>query len=274
MNKLEHMVQSIKRSLNLTSASPAVVAVHPFYDFILNRMYGRQGLLRVINGEESLRVRPAHRYDHEEYEPEAYAYLKRSVKPGGVVLDVGAHVGVFTIMLARWVGPTGHVYAFEPTPQTRAALEDHLVLNEVADRVTPVPMAVSDAPGTARFYVASNSLENTLNATHSRIPSAEPIDVPVTTIDDFCAVNNLKPTLVKLDVEGFELHALRGARQTLASHRPTVVVEMHPMNWPEIGISRVQAAATLDDLGYRAIPLEGQTDPLAEYGHVTLEPVS
>jgi hypothetical protein len=95
--------------------------------------------------------------------------------------------------------------------------------------------------------------------------------VPVTTVDAFCATRGLAPSLINIDIEGFELHALRGARETLGKHRPALVVEMHPHNWPEIGADRPQAAALLTALGCRAIPLDGQTDPLAEYGHVALE---
>src|SRR5262249_31603035 len=152
--------------------------------------------------------------------------------------DIGAHVGIFTVLLARWCGPAGKVYAFEPAPQTRAALMDHLVLNGVADRVITIPMAISDAPGQAKFYTVSNSPENTLSQTHRRLSGAHAIDIPMTTIDHFCSVHNLAPTLLKIDIEGFEFYALRGARQTLTRYRPTVIVELHPMNWDEIGLNR------------------------------------
>ena len=273
MNSLETTVRYIKRNLNLTSASPLVRVVRPAYDVLLNSLYSQHGLVRVINGEEKLRVRPVHRYAHEDYEPTVFAHLKRNVKPGSVVLDIGAHVGLFTILLVRWAGPTGHVYAFEPTPETRAALEDHLVLNDVADHVTLIPMAVSDMTGTAMFYAATSSPENTLSSAHTRLSTAEAIEVPLTTIDDFCTKRNVVPTLIKIDIEGFELHALRGAKETLAQHRPAVLIELHPMNWPEIGESPATAAAILAQLGYRAVPLDGQKEPLVEYGHVFLEPL-
>jgi len=274
MNAFEKAVRNVKQSLGLSSASWLVRAARPAYDSVLSACYGRRGLTRLINGQESICIRPAHRYAHENYEPAVFAHLRQVVKPGSVILDVGAHVGLFTVLLARWCGPAGHVYAFEPAPQTRAALVDHLALNGVASRVTPVALAVSDAPGTARLYTVSNSPENTLSQAHTRIPGARPVEVPVTTIDAFCETRRIAPALLKIDIEGFELHALRGARAALARHRPAVVVEMHPQNWPEIGAGPAQAAALLADLGYRAAPLEEQIDPLAEYGHVVLEPVS
>jgi FkbM family methyltransferase len=273
MNALETAVRQFKRGLGLSSNSPLLARMRPAYDSLLNLCYGKRGLMRVLNGQERVRVRAAHRYATEDYEPAVFHYLKRHVLPGAVVLDVGAHVGLFTVLLARWAGPTGHVYAFEPTPVTRTALVDHLTLNKVVGQATVCPIAVSDEEGTSFLYTVSNCPENTLSSKHGRLPQAESTPVTVTTIDAFCTARSLAPTLIKIDIEGFEIHALCGARQTLARHHPTLVVEMHPMNWPEIGVTRTQVEHVLGTFRYRLMPLDGQADPLAEYGHVVLEPI-
>jgi FkbM family methyltransferase len=273
MNALETAVRRFKRGMGLSSNSLLVARMRPAYDSLLSLCYGKRGLVRVLNGQERVRVRAAHRYATEDYEPAVFDYLKRHVQPGAVALDVGAHVGLFTLLLARWAEPTGHVYAFEPTPVTRTALIDHLALNEAAGQVTVCPFAVSDEEGSSFIYTVSNSPENTLSSTHGRLPRAQGTPVTVTTIDAFCTARSLAPTCIKIDIEGFEIHALRGAKQTLTQHRPIVVVEMHPMNWPEIGVTRKQAEQLFASLSYQLRPLEGQSDPLSEYGHVVLEPV-
>jgi FkbM family methyltransferase len=270
MNPFETTVRLFKRGLGLKSSSHLVASVRPAYDFLLSNLYGKGGLSRVIGGDEAILVRVDCRNIAENYEPALYRYLRSSVRPGGTILDVGAHVGEFSILMARWAGSEGHVYAFEPTPVTRTALEDHLTLNEVEDRISVIPMAVSDDCGTAEFYVVSDSPENTLSQKHTRLPGAEKVTVKVTTIDAFCAERRLVPRLIKMDIEGFELHALRGARETLLSHRPLVVVEMHPMNWPEIGVDRSDIAGLINSIGYSVVGLEAQSDPLGEYGHVAL----
>src|SRR5947209_4602202 len=135
MNALETAVQTFKRGLGLSSHSRLVARMRPAYDSLLNLCYGRRGLVRLLNGQDPVRIRPAHRYAAESYEPAVCDYLKRHVQPGMVVFDVGAHVGLFTVLLARWAGSTGRVFAFEPAPQTRAALTDHLALNDLAGRV-------------------------------------------------------------------------------------------------------------------------------------------
>jgi FkbM family methyltransferase len=273
VNRLETTVRQLKQKLGVTSASPLVATIRPSYDLLLNVLYGRRGLVRVINGQDTIRVRATHRYADENYEPTVFNYLKRSLRPGAVVLEVGAHVGTFTVLLARWVGLTGHVYAFEPAPRPRAALEDHLMLNRVRERVHIVPAAVSDHSGLARFFAFGFSPENTLSPRHTRLPKADGIEIPVTTIDEFCQAHKIVPSLLKIDIEGFELHALRGAAGTLTSHRPTMVVEFHPMNWPEIGVDSCKVSTLLAELRYRVVCLDGQCDPLAEYGHVALEPI-
>jgi FkbM family methyltransferase len=270
MNALERTVAYLKRRLKLTSASALVGTVRPAYDFLLHNFYGQCGLVRVIDGEEVIRVRPAFRNVREDYEPALYRHLKHSLRSGATVLDIGAHVGQFSILMGRWVGPRGHVYAFEPAPKTRSALQDHLALNAVAERVSVIPMAVSDRCGVADFYASAGSPENTLSQTHSRLPGAASMKVELTTIDVFCFDHRIAPSLIKMDIEGFEFHALSGARQTLMRHRPEIIVEVHPMNWPEIGVTRCKVAALINSLGYSAVGLEGQRDPLAEYGHVIL----
>jgi FkbM family methyltransferase len=270
MNRLETTIAHIKGRLKLTSASPLVGSVRPAYDFLLHNFYGRRGLIRVINGEDAIRVRPSYRNIREDYEPALYKHLRHNLRPGATVLDIGAHVGQFSILMARWTGPRGRVYAFEPAPRTRSALEDHLALNGVSERVSVIPIAVSDRCGITEFYVSASSPENTLSRKHRRIPQAKVIRVETTTIDAFCIERYLRPDLIKMDIEGFEFHALNGARQTLLCYRPEVVVEIHPMNWPEIGINRSDVAALISSLGYSAVGLEDQEDPLGEYGHVIL----
>jgi len=273
MNALETAVRTVKRGLGLSSRSRLVTRMRPAYETLLNFCYGKRGLVRVLNGQDPIRIRPAHRYAAENYEPAVFDYLKRHVQPGMVIFDVGAHVGLFTLLLARWAGPTGRIFAFEPAAVTRLALMDHLALNDLADRVCVCPLAISDREGKAFLYAIANSPENTLSAMHGRLPRAQGAPITVTTIDAFCETRFLAPALIKMDIEGYEIHALRGARRTLSRQRPIIVVELHPMNWPEIGVSANEVVQLLGEVNYRLRPLDGQVDPLVEYGHVVLEPI-
>jgi hypothetical protein len=99
------------------------------------------------------------------------------------------------------------------------------------------------------------------------------IKVPVVTLDGFCEARGLEPDWLFMDIEGFELAALAGARGLLSKGGggPEVVVEMHPDVWASAGTTREGGEALLAELGLRAVPLMGQRDALGEHGIVHLE---
>lgn len=275
MNSLESAVRKAKQGLGLSSGSPLVKAVRPAYDTFLNAVYGRAGIERRIHGEPPIRLKPQYRAVAEDCEPAVYAALKSHTQAGGVVLDVGANIGMYSLLMARWVGESGRVFAFEPAPEPLKALRDHVTLNNLSGRIEVIGKAVSDVSGEATFYAHAANGENSLNPDYAkRVSGAEAVRVEITTIDDFCRQSQIGPTILKIDIEGFEFHALRGAKETLFKYRPTVIIEVHPHIWPEIGLTQDQAASILREIKCRAVSLDGHSDPLGEFGHVILEPIS
>jgi len=225
--------------------------VRPFYDAMLRAAYGRSGLARRVHGEAPIRILPRYRSISETGEPEVFQALKALVKPGHLILDIGANVGVYSLLMARWVGEAGRVIAFEPAPESAAALKQHLALNRLSDRVEVVESAIADRSGQTEFFAATYNGENSMNpAFGSRVVSARKVTVPVTTIDDFCAHHQIAPDLIKIDIEGYEFHAVRGALRTLAEHHPNIVMELHPAIWPQIGVDGERELAELCGRGY------------------------
>ncbi len=272
MDQLERKAAWLKYAVGLRDDSKVVAAVRPAYNLLLKMVYGRRGLRRTFGDEEPIRLHPAHRCFRDDYETTLCRYLRASVRPGDIIFEVGANVGVFTVLLARWVGPAGRVYAFEPSPVAREALRQHLAWNHVADRVTVSPLAISDIPGQGILYEDNASGLNTLSTVHGLLPNAKPVEIEMTTIDAFCVENRVVPRLIKIDIEGYEFHALRSASGVLMAHKPTIVMELHPMLWPEIGISGVEAKRSLEVNQYSMHLLSGQTSPVKDYGHVALLP--
>jgi FkbM family methyltransferase len=203
-----------------------------------------------------------------------FHFLKETIKPGAVVLEVGANIGVFSVLMARWAGRNGMVHAFEPSPVCCEALTFHLDLNGVTDRVVVERAALSNSEGTATFYCAGTSGTNSLSGAHinTDFGSIEQTEVRVTTVDSYCFANRVSPFLIKIDVEGFEFHVLEGAFDILKRCRPVILVEFHPLNWADIGVCPDSTMSVLGELGYRAKALSGQRNIVSEYGHVVFEP--
>jgi FkbM family methyltransferase len=268
VNSIEISARRLKYTIGLTNDSLLTRIARPYYNFFLSVLFWRNGLARTINGEEPFQIRPAFRNYKDDYEVHVFHYLRRTIRDGDLVMEVGAGIGFLTTLLGRWVGVAGRVFAFEPNPLARKALLDHLAMNEVADRVVVVPSAVSNSTGSA--LLTTNSTAGTNKLTQARTGGT--VEVAVTTIDSYCEEQGIAPALIKVDIEGFEFHALRGARQTLTKYRPVVVLELHPFNWAEIGVTSGDLVEILGELKYRVVPLENQADPLREYGHIALEP--
>lgn len=231
------------------------------YNALLAAMPGDHLTCRLPGGE-TIRVDPDYR--HLAWNAEEYAALKQHARDGGTVLDVGANVGCYTLLFARWVGDTGHVYAFEPAAASRAGLERHLALNGLAQRVTVRPEAVSDRSGTAPFIDAGTHGDNRL------VPAATPEtrSVPSLSIDEFCDASGISPDLIKIDIEGAELSALRGARRTIAGRGAALAlfVELHPNTWPSLGVTRAAIEEELRRQHLAVEPLPGVGDPWAVEG--------
>ena len=162
------------------------------------------------------------------FEPNEFCFLGQILKPGMTVLDVGANEGLYTLFSARRVGPAGRVVAFEPSSRERRKLEHNVARNRLGN-VTIVPCAVGSSEGTAALQIASgvHSGHNTLGAlVYDDAPAAGVEHVPVERLDTLIErLGVVTVDVIKIDVEGAELHVLEGARRTLAAHRPILMVE-------------------------------------------------
>lgn len=160
----------------------------------------------------------------------------RLLHEGAVVVDAGAHVGQYTLLAARRVGPGGKVYAFEPLPDTRRRLRENVALNDF-NNVAVVGAALSDRDGTTR--IAAGELGNTGSAA---LVDEGGIEVECRRLD---TVVPERVDVLKLDVEGYEAEVLAGAERTLAASRPAVLFE----------VNDDRASELLRGLGYRLYSL-------------------
>lgn len=252
---------------------PLVQAARPAYEALLDIVTLGRGFQRTVNGTDRFNVDPRLRHLFPEiYEPAVWAFLRSRVKPGDVVLNVGAHVGLYTLGAAAWSAPGGRVVAFEPNPATRLILEDHVRRNGAEDRVEVIAAAAGASESEASF--AAEAVEGTSRIGEPNPESRTPatmLTVRVTTIDAVCRERALKPAWIIMDVEGLEGDALEGARSVLAGAAPPgVVVEFHPHLWRSAGWSRARMEELVASHALVPVPIAGQRDPWTEAGVVFL----
>mgnify|MGYP002622902386 CR=1 FL=1 len=193
-----------------------------------------------------------------DYEPALARTLLRHARPGQRVLDLGAHYGYFSLLLAKAVGPAGHVVAFEANPENARLVRANVALNGMEDRVTVEQAAVGgrDAASVELFAGRGGaSMEWTLSASFATRESPEPtrpdaVRTRMVSLDGYLA-GRPPVSLVKMDIEGAEAEALPAARTLLRETRPTIVLEFHrDVGWPAI--------VALREAGYRLETLDGE----------------
>lgn len=160
-------------------------------------------------------------------EPLVQQELVAMCEPGATVYDVGANVGFFTILAARFVGEQGRVVAFEPIPPFADALRHNIGLNDFTN-VTVLQTAVGRSRGQAEFMIGDVPGGSRLAGSAGTWGATAHVTVDVAVVDELLAEDDLPaPAVVKMDIEGAEVEALAGMRETLRRHRPVLLIETH-----------------------------------------------
>ena len=217
-------------------------------------MTAGRGFRHVVNGVDRFRLAlECHAgADPITWEPEQYARFMGHVRPGAHVMDLGASVGLFAIGAALRAGPAGRVVAVEPSPRTYRLLCGNVRSNRLERVVRAVPEVCCDRDGgEVDFFVCQASAMVDSAVPHDG-PGVRRVPRPATTVDALVRRFDLRPALVKIDVEGFEDLVLRGAGETLARHRPLLFLEFHGDTLRARGVSPAAVVEWLGRHGYRA----------------------
>jgi len=183
-----------------------------------------------------------------------------------VMVDVGANCGLYALVAARSVGPRGRVIALEPSPREFARLQENVVLNGFT-QVHCAPVAVSDVTGQVRLHIAPPPFggHNTMaeRFVQEGVVLAEARTVPSVTLDELLRDAD-RCDLIKLDIEGAELHALRGAAASLDRFRPALLLEVNPAMLAANGTSAADLLDWLRQRGYVVHGIDATTGALAK----------
>lgn len=172
------------------------------------------------------------------------------LKPGQVFYDVGANVGFFSVIAARLTGPQGHVVAFEPVATNCALVRYNCRLNSLRN-VELIEDAVGDVAGTGNLLLARYSGGAALDVASAPPDFAGKVSVRVVTLDDLVSQQRIAaPDVVKIDVEGAEIHVLRGMRRVLTERRPVVIFEVDAADKAGVDAKWNECVGFLQRLGY------------------------
>jgi FkbM family methyltransferase len=173
------------------------------------------------------------------YEDEIGKLIRISLFPGAVGLDIGANIGLQSIRMSQAVGPEGIVCSFEPLNYLQEKLYNNLNLNK-ADNIKFFSCALSDQEGVNEFKINKNCWnQGTFNIGDSN-QGNDTQQVHIKIGDTIPEIINLERLdLIKIDVEGFEHHVLRGLKQTIVKHKPRIIFEYDSNYWLKTG-ERIQ----------------------------------
>lgn len=181
------------------------------------------------------------------YEPLTTTTLESLLEEGMTFVDIGAHVGLFSLPALKWVGESGNVISFEPHPSNYVMLLENARCNGLEERLRAVQSAISDTKEKVHLHTSTfNTGDHQLFHKGGR----DSIEVACTTLDDYFTSGTIVD-VIKMDVQGAEASAFRGMKRVLQDNRDLQVIwELSPSQLEEAGSSASAVLNWLDDLGF------------------------
>jgi FkbM family methyltransferase len=193
------------------------------------------------------------------YDMATQSLLCKLLKPGDTFVDIGANEGMIALTAAHLVGPSGTVIAFEPNPGPRSFLERAIARNDITN-IRVEDYGVGFPAATLPLTVPRvNSGQGSFGRPDPNAGEVDVVECQVKPADPLLA--DYRPSLIKIDVEGFELKALIGIRETLERSRPPVVMEMVSRHLQRAGTSVSEVRDFMTALGYEGQALSWDKGP-------------
>ena len=176
------------------------------------------------------------------WEPEETKFLEENLRPGMVFVDVGAHIGYYTVLASSLVGSTGKVFAFEPDPGNFAFLQRNVAVNH-CQNVLANQKAVSASSGKSLLHRSSGNFgdHRTYEPLGETVQQAgtkrSAVTVEAISLDDYFAANPIGIDFLKMDIQGSEYDAFIGMRRTLQQNSAvTILTEFWPTGFKQADV--------------------------------------
>ena len=211
------------------------------------------------------------------YEPNQTKIVKKYVHEGDVVIDVGAHVGYYTLLMAQLVGKNGKVYSFEPDPVNFELLKKSVEINGF-ENVVLIQKAVSDTTEKIKLFLGDN--DSAINRIYdAKLGDAKKsIDVESITIDEYFKENDKLFNFIKIDSEGSEAKIINGMEKFLTKNRKLIMMtEFFPFLIKKSGDEPKQYLKSLENSGfelYNNLDDNKETNKINSESFLKIEPDS
>lgn len=211
------------------------------------------GIMMNIDREQAIDTK----LKHGQFEPASIRLIERLVQPGWHCCDVGANIGVLSLLMAKSTGAEGRVFCFEPSDWTFKRLQANIAINPYTWVEAHCAAVGSESKPEVELLVPCGyRLDGKQTATLQKMP--------LVALDDFFT-DDKRLDFLKIDTDGYEPYVLAGARKTIARCRPVVFFELGPDHLKRAGSSAEELIQFFADLGYRFEDEDGKTiDPLVE----------
>ncbi len=184
------------------------------------------------------------------YEDEIGKLIKISLTEGDTAIDIGGNIGLQSLRMSSCVGATGKVFAFEPLNYLQEKFSKNMALNK-ANNVTLLPFALSDQQDELDLIINKNQWNQGTFSLSNKDSGPDKQRIVVKVADEIPEIQLLdKISLIKIDVEGFEFHVLRGLKQTLQKHQPRIIFEYDSNYWAHTKQSMSECYEFLRSLNY------------------------
>ncbi len=182
-----------------------------------------------------------------DYERQEVSLVKRLVNKGDVVLDIGANIGYYTLLLANLVGENGQVYAFEPEPANFSILKENVRLNHYQN-ICLEPRAASNVNQVMDLFICEENMG--MHRLYSSLCCSGKIAVEAVVLDDYLKEKINRLDFVKMDIEGAEFMALTGMKYLIGKYQPTLLTEFSPAALFECGVLPQHYLDLIWSMGY------------------------
>lgn len=167
-----------------------------------------------------------------DYDKKLTWLCKKILRSGNTTLDIGANLGLVSMTMAKCVGPTGIVHAFEPNPVLQSLIRRSLAKNSISNVITH-ESALGAKPGELDLHVPQGNAGQGSFVYHSETPDSQHHRCKIERLSDVAEQHGLSSiAMIKIDVEGFENDVLLGASRILRDIRPVIIIETNEQNQP------------------------------------------